>query len=183
MSKSNVPATQAPKPVTGLTSVGYNLPAGISFKRQVTRTVLVQEDQVPIYVHFQSAARVGDLTSDKRIKTPPRLADILNLETGELQILIMNAVLESELKRAFPEDSYAGKSFAILPHKNAGGEADRRYSTYMIIEVDVEDRIIKSAGRPPIDGTTQEAIDGTTQEAIDRAKTYPAKYRLNIVPS
>ena len=169
MSKSNVVVTSPQTansrlsgPNTqsgGAVTIGYNLPPGVKFLKQVTRTVLVQEDQVPIYVHFQSAARDGDLVSDKRIKTPPRLADIINLETGELQILIMNAVLESELSRAFPGEAYVGKSFAILPHKNSGGEADRRYSTYMIIEVEVEDKLIKSAGRPPIDGTTQEAVD------------------------
>src|SRR5271165_3848301 len=70
---------------------------------QVTRNVLRQEVDVPFYVEFQSTiapSRMDPANSKfKDVKTGegvvPDVADVMNLETGELQVLIINAVLGS----------------------------------------------------------------------------------------
>ena len=44
------------------------------------------------------------------------IADVLNLETGELQTMKITKVAGSELRKGYPGDGYLGKEFAILPY-------------------------------------------------------------------
>ena len=147
--------------------MSYNVPAGLNVVRQVTRTILKQEDQVPLYVEFETAAREGmpiKAADPKKAMPPARIADVINLETGELQLLIMNTVLESELDRAYGVGGYGDKRLGVLPNKpGTGNGVDRRYALYRIVEVDYdrEANQIEATGKPAIDATTQAAVDRT----------------------
>jgi hypothetical protein len=146
-----------------------NMPAGFAVKKQVTRSVLQQKDGEVFYVTIEAPAYQGqEITMDGRSgkpkMAPARLCEVVNLSTGELQLLIMNTVLESELARAYPpsveggDPTYSGHSFAILRAHPA--EADKRYKTYKILEIEpVESGNFGSAGKGVIDGTTKEAVD------------------------
>ncbi|MDR3449955.1 MAG: hypothetical protein P4M15_09485 [Alphaproteobacteria bacterium] len=115
----------------------------------VTRRVLSQRDNIPVYVVFETAA------ADSAVQAAPagrgseakmgaaRVADVINLETGEPAVLIMNKVLESELERFTggtiddPNGGYVGRAFAIKSEKDtkdADGR-DRRYRVYTIFEL------------------------------------------------
>lgn len=105
--------------------------------RQVTRTVLRQDDGKPFYVLIESAADISDMPEEAKAKkkddmAPARVCNVVNLETGEPQVLIMNTVLESELDRAYPNGDYVGRSYAISRQQAA---TDKRYKTYRILEI------------------------------------------------
>jgi hypothetical protein len=134
--------------------------------KQVTRTVLHQHDGEPFYIQFQSSIRRSTVepAGDKADMAPPNIADVLNLETGEMQILVMNTVLESELQRAYPNDDYVGRMFGV---KRGKSELDKRYKVYTIIEIE------RVAGPEQIQKVA--TIDGTSQAAIDNAKAKAVK--------
>lgn len=157
-------------------------PKGFVFAKQVTRSVLSQKEldgKTPIYVEFEGAARQAppikrspeeeeDVMSGKvKPMDPPRVADIVNLETGELQIIIMNKVLESELDRAYPEGGYVGLSFGILKVGRGGKRLDRQYNQYRIVELVREDNTLKSAGKGVLD--TQETAAAAKSAAKGKA--------------
>lgn len=123
--------------------------------KQVTRSVLQQVDGVPIAVTFEGAAYEGEeLQAGKGSGTkmaPARLANIINLETGEKQSLIMNTVLEGELVRNFGKPvggnekgegatgAYVGRSFVIGSQKPVGADGkEKRYRVYQIAELEFE---------------------------------------------
>jgi hypothetical protein len=125
-------------------------------KKQITRTVLQQVDGVPFCVEFESVAKEQPPVQNPKWDSPFVACDVVNLETGELNLLCMNKVLFSELDRAFPDGGYVGRKFAIVRAK--AKDTDKRYRTYRILELEQVDRVIKSAGKPVIDGESPEAV-------------------------
>ena len=99
----------------------------LTSSEQTTAPILRQIDGVPFYVEVKSAIRVSEQDPDMKI------ADVLNLETGKLQLLIINTVLGSELRGKYLRDGYVGKSFAIRP-KPSG----RNYKSYEIAELEID---------------------------------------------
>lgn len=134
---------------------------------QITRSVMKQADGDPFYVQIQSPIVTSSvppqLDKDGKPQDPPEVCDILNLETGELQVLIVNTVLGSELRRAFPDDAYVSRMFGVVRGKSAN---DKRYKGYKIIE-------LKRKSHSEIEKVQE--IDGTTKDALDNAKQYKAK--------
>lgn len=112
---------------------------GAKFKiaEQVSRTVLKQTEDKPIYVKFLKAIEVG--AEMKNVKggapkmEPARVADVLNLETKMNNTLIVNAVLEGILMENYPDNGYVGKSFAILMRPPVDG---KRYKTFEVFRLE-----------------------------------------------
>lgn len=143
-------------------------------KQHVTRTVLSLKDAKPddaFLVAFEGLATQAApiLKRDGTEKTapdgkpmvPPFLCDIENLQTGEKQVIIMNAVLRSELERAYPNGDYVGRAFAIA-RTGKGGGVDNRYATFRIVELEVDGfGELRAAGKGAI------VAEG---DAIQRAK-------------
>lgn len=136
----NVPAVSNAASVPTGANV-LTLANGLKFTiaKQVTRTVLAQEDNIPFYVTFQTAAIEAEVLVNNAGRKaandmgPPRICNVENLENGAQQTLIMNAVLEAELDRNYPDQSYVGRSFAI--RRQAHHKDDKRYKTYQIAEI------------------------------------------------
>lgn len=129
-------------------------------KAHVTVQLLkIADNGVPAYVKFAGAIfqaktneaeqKKFDLESAKYNKAspeeradmkvpqqpnPPKLAHVVNLETGEVQQIIIGSILESELKDAYPEDGYVGKGFEIKKQKPTG---NKRYAMYQIAEIEL----------------------------------------------
>ena len=151
---------------------GVTLPDGSRFKvaKQVTRTLLQQENETPFYIEIQSSIRLSTIppeyskfkNKDTGEATLPDVCDVLNLETGELQVLIVNTVLGSELQRNYPDDGYVGRSFGVLRTKS---EMDKRYYTYKIIELE---RVTDARGKT-VSVETRNVIDNG-DEAVDKIK-------------
>ena len=126
-----------------------------SFKvvKRVTRPLLKLELGKAIYVEFQEpmfeaeaigAVRTrstkkpvdGAAAEPARKMAPPVLANVKDLVHGgrESQI-ICNAVLESELDKKYPKDTYVGKQFEIVKNQLQG----KSYATFEIAEVQMQE--------------------------------------------
>lgn len=143
------------------------LPGGdFEVAAHVTRSVLPQIPDEPFYIEFQTpfvASKMNPEFSkyrDKKTGEPslPDVAEVVNLATGEYQILIGNTVLQSEITKAYPDETYVGRCFAVLQTKS---EIDKRYRVYKIVEIRRKGSGVVKAGS---------VIDGTTQSALDNAK-------------
>ena len=102
----------------------------------VTRETLQQEDGVPIAVRIQSKIVKGEDREDAKEgdMRPPDLCNVLNLETGEEQVLIVNVKLKSGLRRGYPDDTYVGRSFALVSIK-VPFKGNKTVRDYMVKEL------------------------------------------------
>lgn len=131
---------------------------------QVTRPVLSQKGNEPFAVQFEGPIRQSDVRIPDSDMAPPMVADVVNLETGECMLLIVNTVMESELTRYFPDGGYVGKFLAMRREKSA---ADKRYYTYKIVEL-----------RPKADRSADvvQTIDNG-EAAVDKVKADRVKHK------
>lgn len=115
-------------------------PRKFKTKRIVTIPQLKWEEGVTYYLRFDSPAALGksiEKVKNERgeEKKPPMLCQVTNLETGELQEVIMGAVLLSTLNEAYPNDAYVGLSFAITKEGLVKGKSNS-YARWHIEEVE-----------------------------------------------
>jgi hypothetical protein len=115
-------------------------------KKLVTVPLLKTPDNgTPIYVRITSEIFDAKDTEGRtpraegtQKKQPPKLAHVVNLETGEVQQIIIGTVLGSELNDQYPDNGYVGKSFEIKKLKPAGGKS---YAMYQIAEIEVDEGV------------------------------------------
>lgn len=107
--------------------------------KQITRTVLKQVNGETLEVIFEGPfveappiVKRGKVVEDPD-KKPPYIAEVEGFEDGRKYQLIGNTVLRSELDRAYPNDGYVGKAFAITPSKGA-----KDYRVYEVAEIEFE---------------------------------------------
>jgi hypothetical protein len=138
-------------------------------KRHVTVKLLKVEDGKEYFVKFNGAihkavvneaeqkrfenakAKYDSLSAEEKAKVdpkdiptppnPPQLAQVIDLTSGEVVQIIIGSVLESELKREYPNDAYVGKGFSIQKAKIQG----KRYAAYQIAELELEDEAAETA--------------------------------------
>jgi hypothetical protein len=148
---------------------GRLLMGGKIFKtaKWVTRSVLQQKPEEAFYVQFEGPIHLSPMDPDNSkfkdadgVGNVPDIANVINLSTGEFQVLIINVVLGSELRQSYPNDAYVGKMFGIMQTKSA---IDKRFKTYKIIELELDDNA-------PGGAEAVKHIDGESPEAIERAK-------------
>lgn len=105
-------------------------------KKLLTRPILKFVKDVPVYIRFEGKIYLGREMQQKegdKKKEPAHLADVVNLETGELAQIIVNAVPMSVLKENYPNDSYVGKCFAITRQGRKEGKA---YDPFNVEEIE-----------------------------------------------
>jgi hypothetical protein len=134
-------------------------------RQQVTRTVLSQREMADgtvfaVMIETKAIQRLENYDpADADAMKPPFVCNIVNLDSGEFQVLVMNAVLLSEIQRGYPDDSYVGKKFLIQRNKVIGG---KRYRGYKVVEIELNPDA--PGGADPV----SDVLDGTTKEAADR---------------
>lgn len=161
------------KTVATIGAPGAMVIGGRAFKtkRWVTRTVLQQTANVPFYIHFEGPIKLSEIDpAHTQYDSVPEIAEIVNLESGEYQILIVNVVLGSELRRVYPDDGYVGKDFGVMQVKPRGAQpkdgekaVDKRYRSYQIIELERD--ALTPGGASPV-----KEIDASGADAIERTK-------------
>lgn len=111
---------------------------GLKFKvkKQITRTPLTLLPELPVYVKIESG--YYDLPAEVTIKQAkgqqrPIIIDVTDLETGVGHSMMMYTVLKSELDRAYPDQSFVGKSLMIVRHDMRGAKG---YCTFDIAELE-----------------------------------------------
>jgi len=114
---------------------------GYSFTRvkSVTRPVLKLEFSRPYYIRVETAPEkaVEDVTARRATKSdtvqePPFLMNVINLETGEEQTIVVPVVLQDTLAQHYPENTFVGRCFEIIKLKVEG----KRYSNFSITEIE-----------------------------------------------
>lgn len=100
--------------------------------KRVTIPVLAFREGTTILCRFAEAIRESEVDDGKM--GPAKIAQI-EARDGTIRLLIVGEVLHTSLSRAYPEDSYVGKWFAIEKREP---RADKRYRDYTITEVEFD---------------------------------------------
>lgn len=122
-------------------------PAAVKVVKQVSTNLLKMKVGTTVYVtiteklHKAKISRADEAAAKKdptaKVKEPPTLLPVVNLETGEVQTIIAGTVLVDLLNDEYPSDSYVKKSFMIatVQKKDAQGGGGRSYNTYDVKEI------------------------------------------------
>ena len=105
--------------------------------------IIIPQDGVPFYLKFNTAIEPDKTTFSERVRKgktnedgskqsvqPMHIAEVTNLQSGEVGRLVAHQVLESNLDEAYPNAGYVGKYFKISKQKSA-----KRYFTFNIVEI------------------------------------------------
>ena len=108
----------------------------LKLKKRVTVPLLKQRaGGEGIAVIFLSPIYQGEKIEGGKITEPAKLARVLNVVDGQVYQIILHTVTIKELTKAYPEDSYVGKGFAIRLHNVEG----KNYLIADISEFDTSD--------------------------------------------
>lgn len=131
-------------------------------KKHVTLPLLKMVKDTPYYVRFESAMfKAKEVTAARNVdpnsaaaqkREPPMLAQVVNLENGEMAQIICPAVLVSELNNHYPDEAYRGRCFAIELKKVEG----KSYNLVNVTEIEdpkeAEDAAKEQAGGKAANG-------------------------------
>lgn len=138
---TNAPAPEATAlPVVETAAAAPAAPAfEYEVVKHVTRELLKPDFDTPVFIKIESEMihAVEDEKSRKGKNSdmaPPILMDVIELQTGAVSVMIVPAVLESELKDNYPENSYVNKCFRVQKIKLEG----KKYSGWKIQEIAVK---------------------------------------------
>ena len=107
--------------------------------RRVTMPSLKLMPEVPVYVKITDPLFQGREIKGKEgeeQKAPPKILNVINLETGEAMQLVAGTVVVSELTENYPNDAYVNKCFMITKGKKREQAGGRGYFTYEISEIE-----------------------------------------------
>lgn len=117
-----------------LPAVGWVPP---KVKRVLTLPLLKMPEGSTRYVQFTGPTFIGKkiVEAGKPAKEPPTMANVINLETGEMVQIMLGKVLTGILAEEYPSDGYVGKRFSIetCGKKRGGGNS---YNTYRLNELE-----------------------------------------------
>lgn len=85
-----------------------------------------------VYVRFESNITVGMMK-----KKPAEFASVTNMETGELNKMLLGKVLSRTLLENYPQDSFIGKTFAITKGADKVEGSENAYFEYELEEVEI----------------------------------------------
>ena len=107
-------------------------------KKLVTVPLLKFVIDQPIYVKITSPIFLGKEvkgSGDSSKMEAAHLANIINLETGEEQQIIIAKVVQGVLDEEYPNQGYVGKAFQLTKLAKGSG---KRYNPYTVAELDVD---------------------------------------------
>lgn len=109
----------------------------ITYKRVKTVTVgmLSLPENQAVIVRFDSPMRESDIHVEN--KAPATVANVYALETGTDHIMICNIIVQNELNKAYPDDSYVGKVFEITRGKSSKTKNGNNVVNHTIFEIEL----------------------------------------------
>lgn len=120
-------------------------------KRAVTRPVLSLKPGTPIYVFIQGSMHTGEKidggSEADRAKAPPTLMHVEDLSTRDSKIVICPKVLQGELDKNFPDETYVGKCFEISTIKPDEARG-KKYNLIALYEMDDPYADERAAAKP-----------------------------------
>ena len=146
MAKTSETASEVKSIAVRDEQTGSIMVAGTEFKvkEQVTVPVLKQESgetvaikiTAPILVEDQFDTKIDEETGEiikQTFKGKINVGRVVELTSGQLFQYVFNAISASEIRNAYPDDSYVGKCFLI---KKLAVVAGKRYKEVQIIEIE-----------------------------------------------
>ncbi len=140
------PAATPPAPV-----VAAPMPAGIKVTRNIALPVLNLKPNETRYLAFASKMRVSDYVdpnpkkdaAGKVIeKKAATIAEVGDVTTGEAFLLLVPAVVEANIKRSYPDDSYVGCAFSLTKLPKRPGKS---YFDFQILQIEVDAAAMQAA--------------------------------------
>lgn len=107
--------------------------------KRVTMPTLKLVPGTPVYVKITDPIFLGKERKDAKAEKdqkPPKILNVINLETGEAMQLVGGAVVVSEITDSYPDNGYVNKCFMIVKGKKKEGGGGRGYFTYEIAEIE-----------------------------------------------
>lgn len=104
--------------------------------KNVTLGQLKLEKGTPVFVRVEKEFFIGKDVKNSN-KAPPLLAEVTNLETGEVLEMIVPTVLASTFTEGYDGTNYVGKCFRVEKLTNPD-ENGKRYSKFSLIEIELE---------------------------------------------
>lgn len=150
-------------------------PAAPKFKRKklLTRPVLKMLKDIPVYIRFEGKIYLGKEMKQKsgedKKKEPAHLADVVDLDSGELAQIIVNAVPMSVLMENYPDNDYVGKCFAIT---RQGRKEGKSYDPFLVEEIEDPNPAAGKLARDlfvAAEKAAKEAADKAAKDAADKA--------------
>ena len=126
-----LPTTANTSDLVEVTSEGT--PPAFEVVKAVTRPVL-KFGISPEYIRIESPMRTGEKIEGAKFKELPTLLDVINLKTGEAQIIVCASVFRQELSKAYPDHGYVGKDFQVRMIKTP----EKDYKLWGITEIRVK---------------------------------------------
>lgn len=106
-------------------------------KKVLTRPVLKFTEGVTHYVKIEAAMFIGkemkQKAGDDKKKEPATILNVIDLESGEVAQMLVNAVVKSVLTEEYPNDSYVGKCFALTKMPRQPG---KQYNPFHVNEIE-----------------------------------------------
>lgn len=105
----------------------------------VTLPVFTPKIEEPAYVKILEPMYVGKemkAGSDGQKKAPATLCKVVNLETGEVVLLIVAAVVKGIFEDNYADGSYVGKAFCLVKHAKKEG---KNYFNFSVDEIDPDE--------------------------------------------
>lgn len=112
-------------------------------KKLLTRPVLKFVTDEPRYILLQGRIYLGKemkQRGEEKKKEPAHLCDVVDLSTGELAQIIVNAVPMSVLKESYPNNGYVGCSFSITRQSRQNGKS---YDPFKVEEIETPPNLAK----------------------------------------
>lgn len=139
---NNLPTQETPTMNTAATGA-FRRPT-FTVKKILTLPLLKLEAGKPVYVQFQGPIFTGKkltnaaATDAEKAKLPPEMANVVNLETGELCQIMLGKVLHDLINEEYPQQSYVGKGFMLELTEKKRGRNGNNYNTYKLAEVELQ---------------------------------------------
>jgi hypothetical protein len=141
--------------------VQQRMAGGFKVKKSVTLPVIKLATGVERYLMFtgpmHQSKDTGQVMNGKKMD-PATVAEVMDLQTGEVGVLICATVLQTEISEGYPDAGYVGRAFAITMTK----VPEKKYNLYSILEIEKDE-------------AQQDAADDAEQEAAEKLATAPAK--------
>lgn len=105
--------------------------------RRVTRPVMKMEEGKAVFFRavgaFYEGREIKPTSGTDAQMKPATLIDVIDLETGEEAQIVAGAVLASNLREAYPNDTYKGRCFQVTKLPKAKG---KRYFNFDVVEIE-----------------------------------------------
>lgn len=111
----------------------YIMLEGYTKEKNVTLPILKKIDNEPFYVKISGAIFQGKpiKQNGETPKNPANLVPVINLDTGEEMLVVINKVLGSIFEENYPDNEYISKCFEIEQYQ----VENKEYKSFKVVEI------------------------------------------------